>query len=246
MAEKKKKTNLKQKEEKVKVAGLKGGQRIKAVATETMEKSEGSPQIQQGEKKPKSRGKRYQEAKKRVDPDKFYSIKEAVELVKQTSISKFIGKLEAHLVVSRTGEIGELKLPYLQTRQKKVVIADEGVLEQIKSGKLDFDVLLTSPKFMPKLLPYARVLGPKGLMPNPKNGTLTDNPEKIIKKIQEAGIKIKTEKSAPVIHLVLGNLSQKDEELIENVKALIETIGKPNIKKMVLAATMGPGVKVQI
>jgi len=142
--------------------------------------------------------------------------------------------------------LGELKLPYFKGKAKKVVIADDQVIEQIKAGKIDFDVLLASPKMMPKIVPFARILGPKGLMPNPKNGTLVKDPEKAVKRFQNQGIKVKTERKAPVVHLVLGKLDQPDKELVANVETLIKLLGPGQIKKMVLKATMGPGVKVKI
>jgi len=240
------KKNKKQ-EKKIKLSGLKGGQKVKVVEAEPIKRTK-SEELEKAKKikKPKSQGKRFLTAKKKVDPKKFYPIKEAIKLVKETSVSKFVGKLEAHLVVSKIGELGELKLPYFQAQEKRVAIADEKILNQIKNGKIDFDILLASSKFMPELLPFAKILGPKGLMPNPKNGTLVKNPEKALTKFKNAGLKIKTEKNAPVVHLVLGKLDQKDEELIANVQALIKTLDPKNIKKLVLVATMGPGVKVKV
>jgi large subunit ribosomal protein L1 len=99
---------------------------------------------------------------------------------------------------------------------------------------------------MPKLLPFARILGPKGLMPNPKNGTLTDKPEEAIKKLSVAKTIIKTENKIPVIHIVVGKVSQPETELIANINELIKVIKAPLIKKMALCATMGPSVKVEI
>ena len=99
---------------------------------------------------------------------------------------------------------------------------------------------------MPKLLPFARLLGPKGLMPNPKNGTLTDKPEEAVKKLSIAKLVIKTETKAPVIHLVVGKVSQPEAELAANVAELIKTISPSKIRKLALCATMGPSVKVEI
>ncbi len=192
------------------------------------------------------RGKRYQAARQLVDQTKLYPAKEAIKLAKKTSISKFVGKLEAHLVVDKIGQLGEVKLPYAGAREKKVVVADEKVLTQIKAGKIDFDVLLASPKMMPKLLPYARLLGPRGLMPNPKNGTLVADPEKAKARFSQAGLSLKTEKKAPVLHLVLGSLDQADEQLLANLEAVLQAVRPHGLKKVVLAATMGPAIKVKL
>ena len=99
---------------------------------------------------------------------------------------------------------------------------------------------------MPKLLPFARVLGPKGLMPNPKNGTLTDDPEAAVKRLSVAKTMIKTEKKAPVVHIVVGKVSQPVEELTANIDELVKVIKSNKIKKLALCATMGPCVKVEV
>jgi len=237
--------------EKIRVAGLKGGERIKVVDSEPTKTpaKETVAKEKKTKKEPKIRSKKYQAAKAKVKTNKAYSLAEAIKLVKKTSISSFTGNLETHLVVkpaSRRGELGKLLLPHFKGKAKKVVIANEKILEQIKTNKIDFDVLLASPKMMPKIVPFARMLGPKGLMPNPKNGTLVDDPEKAIKSFSGQAIKIKTEKKAPVVHLVLGKLDQPDKELIANVETLIKILGPSQIKKLVLKATMGPGVRVKL
>ena len=99
---------------------------------------------------------------------------------------------------------------------------------------------------MPKLLPFARILGPKGLMPNPKNGTLTDDTEAAVKRLSVAKTMIKTEKKSPVVHIVIGKVSQPIEELAANVSELIKVVKSNKIKKLALCATMGPCVKVEI
>ena len=99
---------------------------------------------------------------------------------------------------------------------------------------------------MPKLLPFARVLGPKGLMPNPKNGTLTDDPEASVKRLSVAKTIIKTEKKAPIVHIVVGKVSQPVEELVANIEELIKVVKTNKIKKLALCATMGPCVKVEV
>jgi large subunit ribosomal protein L1 len=194
----------------------------------------------------KVRGKKYKDAKKKVDVTKFYPLKDAVNLVKETSFSKFDGKVEAHVTVFDVGTIGEIAFPNLETASKKIVVLNDAVLAEIKEGKVDFDILIATPATMPKLLPFARLLGPKGLMPNPKSGTLTDKPDEAVKKLSVAKTILKTEKKAPVVHIVVGKVSQKAEELAENVAELIKVIKPTKIKKLALCATMGPCVKVEV
>lgn len=209
-----------------------------AEATETIETTVN--------KKVRTRGKKYLAAKKLVDINKFYPLSDAVELVKKTSLSKFEGKVEAHVTVLEIGNCGEITFPHLETAAKKVVIVNDAVLADIKAGKIDFDVLIATPITMPKLLPFARTLGPKGLMPNPKNGTLTDKPEEAVKKLGAAKAMVATEKKAPVVHQIVGNVSQKEAELVANIEELIKVITPAKIKKLSLCATMGPGVKVLV
>lgn len=194
----------------------------------------------------KVRGKKYQKAKKLIDVTKYYPISEAVKLVKQTSFSKFEGKVEAHITVADIGNIGEINFPHLESASKKVVILNDAILEEIKVGQINFDILIATPVTMPKLLPLARVLGPKGLMPNPKNGTLTDKPEDSVKKLSAAKTVVRTEKKAPIIHILVGKVSQPEKELEANVAELIKVIKANKIKKLALCATMGPCVKVEV
>ena len=194
----------------------------------------------------KVRGKKYQAAKKKIDVNKYYPLSEAIKLVQETSLSKFVGKVEAHVTVFDIGNVGEITFPHLETASKKIVVLNDTILAEIKEGKVNFDIIIATPATMPKLLPFARVLGPKGLMPNPKNGTLTDDPETAVKRLSVAKTIVKTEKKAPVVHIVVGKTSQPVEELAANVNELIKVIKTNKIKKLALCATIGPCVKVEI
>jgi large subunit ribosomal protein L1 len=119
-------------------------------------------------------------------------------------------------------------------------------LAEIKDGKINFDILIATPTTMPKLLPFAKILGPKGLMPNPKSGTLTDKPEVAAKKLSVAKTMVATEKKAPVVHIVVGKVSQPETEIEANVAELIKVIKAQKIKKLALCPTMGPSVKVEV
>jgi large subunit ribosomal protein L1 len=193
----------------------------------------------------KHRSKKYLAAKAKIDVNKYYPLKEAIKLVKKTSLSKFEGKVEAHVNIFDIGNVGEINFPHLKSISKKVVILNDTILAEIKKGKIDFDILVATPITMSKLLPLAKTLGPKGLMPNPKNGTLTEKPEDALKKLSVAKTILKTEKKAPVIHIIVGKISQKDEEIIANIEELIKVIENNKIKKLALCATIGPCVKVK-
>ncbi|MFZ2152951.1 MAG: hypothetical protein WAV41_02735 [Microgenomates group bacterium] len=210
------------------------------VTTETV--AEGTKSVRTA----RVRGKRYQKVRKLVDPNQLYPLTEAIKLVKETSLSKFDGKVEAHVTVLDIGNQGEIVFPHLEASSKKIVILNDTVLAEIKAGKIDFDILVATPITMPKLLPFAKILGPKGLMPNPKTGTLTDKPEDAVKKLSVAKTVITTEKKAPVVHIVIGKVSQDPKELEANVAELIKVIKPIKIKKLALCATMGPSVKVII
>ncbi|OIP87614.1 hypothetical protein CO168_02520 [Candidatus Shapirobacteria bacterium CG_4_9_14_3_um_filter_36_12] len=192
------------------------------------------------------RSKKYVAARRLYDTNKLYPLSQAIELVKKTSLSKFDGKIEAHVLGMDMGNIGEIIFPHLELASKKIVILNDEILAQIKDGKVNFDILIATTVTMPKLLPFAKILGPQGLMPNPKNGTLTDKPEETLKKLSVAKTIIKSEKKAPVIHQIVGTVSQKTEEIVANINELIKVVKPIKIKKLVLCATMGPGVKCEV
>lgn len=196
------------------------------------------------EKKPKQRGKKYQDVKVKVDSSKSYSPKEAFELLKKVSFSKSNSTVEIHLNVAEKGLSGEVSLPHSTGKARKVAIFSDELAEQIKTGKIDFDVLLATAADMPKILPLAKALGPKGLMPNPKNGTLVPDPKKALENFSGNTVQYKTEKDFPLIHTVIGKVDQPTEELTENIKALIKAVNPKNIKKAVVKSTMSPGIKV--
>ncbi len=196
--------------------------------------------------KPKrARSKRYKAVRAQVDKTKQYDPFAAIELVKKLSYGKFDATIEAHLVVRETPTTATLTFPHSTGKSITVAIASENVIQQIEKGNIDFDVLLAKPAFMPKLAKLARVLGPKGLMPNPKNGTLTDKPEDKKKELEAGKLTLKTEKKAPLIHVSIGKTSLETKKLVENIEALNKAL-KGKLLKMSIAATMSPGVKVEV
>jgi len=204
---------------------------------------------EKGEKKPKAsktRSKKYKDAKKKIDPAKTYPIKEAITLLKDISSTKFPSSVEVHLNVVEKGLSGEASLPYFKGKEKKIAIFDEKTEKEIKAGKVDFDILLATQADMPKILPLAKTLGPKGLMPNPKNGTLTPDPKSAKEKFSSGGMHYKTDKDFPIIHVSIGKLEQPETELIANFEALIGAINPKRITKTIVKSTMSPAIKISL
>lgn len=243
----------KQKKEQKEKSATKKTQKKKEIKEEvkTEEKKEKKPEKKVVEDKkvvpePRKRGKKYQENKKMVDKNKLYSLKEAVEMLKKFKKASFDESVELHLVVDEVGLKGEVELPYSTGKTVRVKIVDDKVLEEIEKGKLDFDVLVAHPSFMPKLTKFAKILGPKGLMPNPKAGTISPNPEEIVKKFSKGVLRWKTEPKFPLIHQMIAKISVKEEEIVANAEKFIDAVGKKHIKKTYIKTTMSPSLKLQI
>lgn len=214
-----------------------------AKSQETEASTEKSKKAVLAKKSKKVRGKKYQAVRAQLDKTKIYDPAMAITLVKKFSYAKFDASVEAHIVVKEIGTSVDLTLPYSTGKSVRVLIANDQVLADIEQGKIDFDVLLASPELMPKLAKLARVLGPKGLMPNPKNGTLTPKPEIKKKELEAGAFTLKTEKKAPLMHLVIGKVSMDDKMLEENLLTLLKAL-KNKIIRLNLAPTMGPAIRV--
>ncbi|MBI3385324.1 hypothetical protein HY030_03985 [Candidatus Gottesmanbacteria bacterium] len=193
----------------------------------------------------RSRSRRYQKVRSFVDKTKTYSLTDAISLVKKTNITHFDATMEVHVNTLVKDIKGHVTLPHGIGKEIKVKIADDKLLSQIESGKIDFDVLVSHPSFMAKLAKVAKILGPRGLMPNPKNGTISEKPEEAVKKFSLA-LHFKTEADFPLIHTVIGKTSFPDNKLAENLNVLINAIGPEKIKTLYLKATMSPSVKVEL
>ena len=193
-------------------------------------------------------GRAIKTSKSKVDPQKKYELKEAVKLLKSTNITKFVSTVTLHLnlVTKDTPTRVELTFPFVAGATKRVAIVTDELIKDIEKGKLEFDILVTSPAFMPKLAKYAKVLGPKGLMPSPKAGTVTNDPEKKAKEFAGGKTVVKAEAKFPLMHVTVGKIDQKEEELIANIKALLDGVKLKNVTKATLASTMSPGIKLQL
>lgn len=193
----------------------------------------------------KSRSKKYQHQRSQVDKTKLYPAPQAVELVKKLG-SKKHPTITADVNYKESNFQTEITFPHSTGKTITVAIADDDVLTQIEKGKIDFDILLAKPDMMGKIAKHARVLGPRGLMPNPKNNTVTANPEKRKKELESGKITVKTEKKAPLLHIQIGTKDMDDKQLIENLQTLVKHLNSSRIARLTISSTMSPGVKVDV
>lgn len=222
------------------------------------------------------RGKTYKKIVKNLDRTISYSVNDAVKEVKKLSYSKFTGSLEVHIDIKVPKDVdpksikGAVALPH-SVESKSVTIAAfvtpdlekeakeagadyvglENLVKDVKENKISFDVAIATPSVMPKIAILGKELGPKGLMPSPKNGTVTENIKKAIEEYKKGKQTFACDTSG-VIHINAGKLDMDDDKLIENVHAAVvaveEVLGKSYtqvIDRMHLAPTMGPSVKVE-
>lgn len=209
---------------------------------ETPKEAKTAAQPKKADKKKAS--KRYKESQTLVNKNTVYPLDKALEMLKKFKKAKFDETVELHLNTKEKGLNGQVVLPHGTGKKLNVKVADDKVIAQIEAGKIDFDVLIAEPSMMPKLAKVARVLGPRGLMPNPKNGTITDKPEQAIEKLTKGQISYKTEGKAPIMHVSVGKVSFEDKALKENITTLIASVGTGKIEAMTLKSTMSPGIKI--
>lgn len=219
--------------------------------------------------------KRYAEAAKLVDRSKTYSIEEAVKLAKETSKTKFDASVEVSFrlnVDPRHADQqirGAMVLPNGTGKTQRVCVVAQGekekeaqaagadfvggadIIEKISKGWFDFDVLVATPDMMGQLGRLGRVLGPKGLMPNPKTGTVTMNIEQTVKEFKAGKVEYRTDKVGN-IQVPVGKVSFENSKLAENIKAIYnqmirvkpQTVKGVYIQNLTITSTMGPGIKV--
>jgi len=224
------------------------------------------------------KGKRYQEAQKLVDAKKVYTIEEAIKLLKSMPATKFDAAVEFHAKLGIDPTKGDqlvrgtIVLPHGTGKTKKVIafveaekeaeaktagadlIGNEEMMEKIiKTGVIEFDVAIATPGMMPKLSKLAKILGPKGLMPNPKTDTVGTSITKMIQEQKAGKVSFKNDDTAN-LHQIFGRFSFDETKLKENLTALIEAIKKVKpsaskgiyIQNAVVCTTMSPGVHVEI
>lgn len=196
--------------------------------------------------KKKSRSANYNSKMVMIDKNKNYSLKEGLELLQKVRMAKFDEAVELHINTVTDGISGQVKLPHGTGKEVKVAIADDTVLAQVEKGKIEFDILIATPDMMPRLAKVAKVLGPKGLMPNPKNGTISANPQEAAKAFQGGQMHFKTEAKLPVMHMVVGRISFDTPQLEENIQTALSKVGKDKIRKVVLKSTMSPAIRLQV
>ncbi len=222
--------------------------------------------------------KRFKEIITKVDKTKVYSPAEAIKLVKETGKVKFDASVEVHANLGIDPKKGDqivrnsVALPHGTGKSIKVaafvsddkakdakeagadLVGADDLIESIKkTNKTDFDIAVTTPDMMPKLAAIAKILGQKGLMPNPKTGTIGPDVKKIIAELKKGKVTYKNDDTANV-HLSIGKLSFTDEALVENFKAFLDSLKKSKptaikgtfIKSLYLSSSMGPSIKVSI
>ena len=220
-------------------------------------------------------GKKYNESAKLIEKTKLYDTNEAFDLACKSATAKFDETVEAHIrlgVDSRHADQqvrGAVVLPNGTGKDVRVavfakgdaadaakaaganIVGAEDLLADIQGGMLDFDVCIASPDMMGLVGRLGRVLGPKGLMPNPKSGTVTMDVTKALEEIKAGKVEYRLDK-ANIIHVIIGKKSFTDEQLAENANALLNAIAKAKpsaakgqyFKSVTIASTMSPGVKV--
>ena len=222
------------------------------------------------------KGKNYVEASKKVDSKKLYTLEEAIKLVKETSFTKFDSTVEVAFKLNIDPKKadqqlrGSLVLPNGTGKSKKVLVIAKGeaaaaakaagadyvgdtdMIDKIqKENWFDFDVIVATPDMMPMLGKIGKVLGPKGLMPNPKTGTVTMNVTKALEDIKKGMVEYKAD-SFGNVHTIIGKVSFDDKKLLENLQFVINAVTKARpasvkgayIENVVLTSTMGPGIRL--
>ncbi len=190
--------------------------------------------------------KAYQSVAEVVDRTKTYKLSDALTLLPKLQRAKFDETVELHINTLEPGVLATVSLPHGTGKKIRVAIADDKVIAQVEKGVIDFDVLLATPQIMGKLAKVAKYLGPRGLMPNPKNGTITQKPEEVAKKYEAGQVTLKTEAKSPIMHLTVGKVSFGDKKLKENIDTVFAAIPSGKIRNVTLKSTMSPGIKISL
>jgi len=218
-------------------------------------------------------GKKYKAVAEKIDKNKTYSIEEAVKIIKQNKTAKFDESVELHIKTNIDAKKGDqiirgtIILPFGSGKTKRVAVITTNAQDEAKKAgaeiiggeelidnfakKIDFDVLVATPEMMPKLAKVAKILGPKGLMPNPKTETVTTKIKETVEALKKGKAAFKNDDSGNV-HQIVGKISFENEKLVENIKVFIENLekSKPSglkgklFSNITLCSTMGHGVRI--
>lgn len=198
-------------------------------------------------KKVRVRSGAYKTAIRRINKDQSYALKEALIALYKISAGRKVKTLEMHLNLIENGIRGEAKLPFSTGKQIRIEIFSDTTVTSLNANEVNFDVLLARPADMVKLARYAKLLGPKGLMPNPKNGTIIENPEHRAEDLKKgATFAYKSEPKSPLMHLTVGKIDQNLGELEANIKAIVSAITARKIKSAFLKTTHSPSIKLDM
>ncbi|MEA1909542.1 MAG: 50S ribosomal protein L1 [Patescibacteria group bacterium] len=249
----------------------------KAIKTSTKKGATSKKDKKKASIKKEGRGKKYIEASKQVDKEKLYPLAEAVDLAIKTATTKFDATVELHIqtgldpktadqnirgTVSMPAGIGKeiTILVFAEGEDAKAAkaagadfVGDEDMIEKVKTGWLGFDLAMSTPKMMAKVGQLGKTLGTKGLMPNPKSGTVTPDPGKAVKEFKLGKIEYKLDKDA-IIHLGIGKVSLGVEKLMQNINELFKALksAKPAgakgiyLKKASITTSMGPAIRIDL
>ncbi len=243
--------------------------KIEAPVEEGAEAAAEAPAEEKVKKDPKVRGKKHVNASSLVAKNTKYPLDEAIELIKKASYSSFPGTLEVHLTLADKELRGTLSLPNGTGKNVKVfAFVSEGkvkeatdagadqagaqdLVAQIKEGKFvpgkDFNAVVAEPAMMPVIAPLAKVLGPKGLMPNPKTNTVGANVAGMVTNLKKGQVNYKAETPNPyLVHLPIGKVSFSVEQITENFQTIVQNFGANKIKRAYLSATMAPSVEIKL
>lgn len=222
------------------------------------------------------RGKKYRKVAEQVEKDKTYSLADALELASKTNPAKFDASVEVHVRLGvdprqadqnirttvslpngtgKTVRVAVFAPESEHAAAKKAgadIVGDEDFIKQLEKEELNFDILIATPQYMPKLGKYARLLGPRGLMPNPKSGTVATDVTKAVTEAKAGKVEYRVDKQA-IVHLAIGKVSFGADKLLENAKAFFDSLQsqKPTtlkggyVKSISVSTTMGPGIKVE-
>jgi large subunit ribosomal protein L1 len=225
----------------------------------------------------KTRSKRYKESEKQLDRDKIYQLKEAITLIKKMATPKFDGSVDLHYSLNvdskKSDQMvrGTVVLPHGTGKKIRVAVfckgehekaAKEGqadfvganeLIDKVAAGFLDFDCAIATPEMMKDLSKLGKVLGPRGLMPSPKTGTVTNDIKKAIEDVKKGKVEFRVDKQGGV-HLAVGKVSFSEDKLYENASSVIEALNEAKpasikgkfIRSLSISASMNPGIRLSI